>query len=98
MKKNLAIRPSEISGWGAFILETAKKNDLIGEYLGEMITSNEAERRGTLYDYQKSNYMFKLNDSKCEFFKISFSFHADFENEIFFLVISFDDFFPSIIT
>jgi histone-lysine N-methyltransferase EZH2 len=52
---------SDIQGWGLFILEKAAKNDLILEYTGEVISHNEAERRGVLYDRFGCSYLFNLN-------------------------------------
>jgi len=60
--KNLYVAPSDIAGLGCFIGEPAEKNDFIAEYLGEMITHEECESRGRVYDMAKSSYMFNLNE------------------------------------
>ncbi len=43
------------------ISEPAKKDDFIIEYVGEIISEEEGERRGIIYDAQKLSYMFNLN-------------------------------------
>jgi SET domain-containing protein len=48
-------------GWGCFIGEEAEKGDFIAEYVGEIISQDEVERRGGLYDRVKSSYVFALN-------------------------------------
>ena len=46
---------------GAFIMEDTKAHEFICEYTGEVITQEEAERRGRLYDKIKVSYLFDLN-------------------------------------
>ncbi|XP_023342365.1 histone-lysine N-methyltransferase EZH2 isoform X3 [Eurytemora carolleeae] len=62
MGKTLFVAPSDIAGFGCFIGEIAEKNDFIAEYVGEMITQEESESRGRVYDMAKSSYMFNLNE------------------------------------
>jgi SET domain-containing protein len=52
------IARSDISGWGLFNKYPLKAGDFIGEYVGEAITQEEAERRGVLYDVKNQNYLF----------------------------------------
>jgi hypothetical protein len=59
---HILLGKSPIAGWGAFFGVDAKKNDFLGEYVGEMITHVEAERRGSQYDQTNSSYLFNLND------------------------------------
>jgi SET domain-containing protein len=46
---------------GLFIGEDAKKGDFLGEYLGEILSPAEVERRGALYDKRGTSYIFTLN-------------------------------------
>lgn len=52
--------------------EDIKSGEYIGEYTGEAISVKEGDRRVTIYDYQKTMYLFRLNSS--EFLYCS---HAD---------------------
>ncbi|XP_047462143.1 histone-lysine N-methyltransferase SUV39H1-like [Mugil cephalus] len=48
-------------GWGVRTLQHIKKNTFVMEYVGEIITTDEAERRGHVYDRQGSTYLFDLD-------------------------------------
>ncbi|XP_028669108.1 histone-lysine N-methyltransferase SUV39H1-like [Erpetoichthys calabaricus] len=48
-------------GWGVRTMEKIKKNSFVMEYVGEIITSEEAERRGHIYDKQGATYLFDLD-------------------------------------
>lgn len=52
---------SEVHGWGLFAGEEIRKDDFIGEYKGEVITREEADRRGAVYHYRGLEYLFSLN-------------------------------------
>uniref|UniRef100_A0A0K0FYT6 [histone H3]-lysine(27) N-trimethyltransferase n=1 Tax=Strongyloides venezuelensis TaxID=75913 RepID=A0A0K0FYT6_STRVS len=59
--KRLDIKESTIAGFGAFATDLIKKGEFISEYKGEIISQEESERRGRVYDSIKMNYLFKLN-------------------------------------
>nr|XP_055024326.1 histone-lysine N-methyltransferase SUV39H1-A [Misgurnus anguillicaudatus] len=48
-------------GWGVRTLQRIFKNAFVMEYLGEVITTEEAERRGVVYDKQGVTYLFDLD-------------------------------------
>ncbi|PKK29112.1 histone-lysine N-methyltransferase SUV39H2 [Columba livia] len=54
-------------GWGVKTLQEIKTNSFVMEYVGEVITSEEAERRGQLYDNQGNTYLFDLDYDSDEF-------------------------------
>ncbi|EFN54582.1 hypothetical protein CHLNCDRAFT_24455, partial [Chlorella variabilis] len=56
-KKRVLMGLSGIQGWGAFLQQDAQKDDFIGEYCGELINHEEADRRGTVYDRDDNSYL-----------------------------------------
>lgn len=48
-------------GWGVKAVEPIKANTFVTEYVGEVITSEEAERRGQQYDKKGMTYLFDLD-------------------------------------
>lgn len=48
-------------GWGLKTREFIPKDKFVVEYVGEVITSDEAERRGKLYDSRQQTYLFDLD-------------------------------------
>ncbi|XP_029472218.1 histone-lysine N-methyltransferase SUV39H2-like isoform X2 [Rhinatrema bivittatum] len=54
-------------GWGVKTLQNIKKKSFVLEYVGEVITSEEAERRGQLYDHKGITYLFDLDYDSDEF-------------------------------
>lgn len=56
----LLVAKSEISGWGCFNKFSLTKGDYVGEYVGEVISLSEAERRGSIADVQGKTYIFGI--------------------------------------
>ncbi|KAF7885523.1 uncharacterized protein EAF02_004032 [Botrytis sinoallii] len=53
--------PIEGAGFGLFTAEPVKKGDFLSEYTGELISDNEAERRGVEYNAKFMSFLFNLN-------------------------------------
>ncbi|KAL9264320.1 Histone-lysine N-methyltransferase EZA1-like protein [Drosera capensis] len=65
---------SDVAGWGAFIKNSVNKNEFLGEYTGELISHQEADRRGKFYDRANSSFLFDLNDQARD--KLKFANHS----------------------
>lgn len=62
--KKTLLGHSTVSGMGLFAGEDIEKNEFIGEYKGEIVTNEEADRRGTLYDMRGISFLFTLNSAQ----------------------------------
>ena len=62
-------RTDDGRGWGVKTIQPIKAHSFVTEYVGEVITSEEAEKRGRLYDQQGATYLFDLDfdDDNSEF-------------------------------
>jgi hypothetical protein len=59
--KRTLLGRSVVHGFGLYAGEPIAKDEFIGEYQGEIITRDETERRGAIYEFQKLSYIFDLN-------------------------------------
>ncbi|MCJ1245215.1 hypothetical protein MMC30_002416 [Trapelia coarctata] len=53
-----------VDGWGLYMGEATKKGDYIGEYVGEVISKEESEQRGIIYNKRNLSYLFDLNSTQ----------------------------------
>ena len=58
----IGISASETHGWGAYALENVEKGDFMYEYTGSLLSQDEAERRGNVYDKTTISFLFDLTE------------------------------------
>jgi histone-lysine N-methyltransferase SUV39H len=59
---NLCVfRTANGCGWGVKTLQAIKKGSFVCDYVGEVIKSEEAEKRGEVYDAEGRTYLFDLD-------------------------------------
>ncbi|WUR04980.1 histone-lysine N-methyltransferase EZH2 [Vairimorpha necatrix] len=63
--KSTFIYESPKAGLGCFANETIKKGDFVIEYIGEIISVSEGDRRGNFYDANKKSYIFEYSSKHC---------------------------------
>eukprot|EP01135_Chromosphaera_perkinsii_P001707 Nk52_evm84s208 gene=Nk52_evmTU84s208 len=63
-KKKLRFLPSAIHDWGLFAMEPIEKDDMVIEYVGEMIRQSVADEREKRYEKSGigSSYLFRVDD------------------------------------
>lgn len=52
----------EVVMWGLFALETIPAGAFVVEYVGEVLTAKEGDKRGKTYDMVGMSYLFDMND------------------------------------
>jgi hypothetical protein len=62
--KKTLLGQSEVHGFGLYAGEDIHKDDIVGEYTGEVLSVEESGRRELMYEYEKNMYLFKLNKSE----------------------------------
>ncbi|KAI9825846.1 MAG: hypothetical protein M1832_000787 [Thelocarpon impressellum] len=55
---------SQVAGYGLFMGEAVRAGEYLGEYTGEVVSSDEANRRGRIYDKRGLSYLFDLNKAQ----------------------------------
>jgi hypothetical protein len=65
--KKTLLGQSEVHGFGLYAGEDIDKDDIVGEYTGEILSVEESGRRELMYEYEKNMYLFKLNKSEAAF-------------------------------
>jgi len=58
----IVVKKSAIAGLGGFAGRPIKKGEIIGEYTGEIISDEEADRR---YENEEMTYLFTLENGRC---------------------------------
>lgn len=62
LHKHIRMSFSVIHGWGVYAAETIGCGEFVYEYTGALLSQDEAERRGLVYDRGERSYLFDLNE------------------------------------
>lgn len=60
--RRIGVSASATHGWGAYALENVKKGEFMYEYTGSLLSQDEAERRGNVYDKTTISFLFDLTE------------------------------------
>ncbi|PWA03555.1 hypothetical protein BB558_000241 [Smittium angustum] len=74
---NLQVFRTKHKGWGVRTLQTLQEGQFIAEYVGEIITYSEADRRGKLNDKLGSTYLFDIDFETAENMTPEFTIDAE---------------------
>ena len=71
VKRRLVLGKSNIcEGLGIYAGQVFKNEDFIGEYVGEVLNFEEAEKRGRVYSLMNVYYLFTLNNNNVNFLEL----------------------------